>query len=365
MKSHFVNRLYILMFFVFWLIAGLRYETGVDWPGYTIFFNNIPDINKLGKIEGYDEFEIGYTLLNSFFRTFTTNVQWLFLFIAFVTNLMLFKTIKKYSNHVFLSLLIYYSTIYFILDMSGIRQCIALNLFLISIKYIVDKKFYKYLLLIVLASLFHTTALILIPIYFILNKEFKNWVSIIIICIGLLISFFQISWLSFSLGKFIDLFYIKAITGKLYGYSLREDSRNFGLGFFLNLMIFVFFILNKKRMRNNKMYNIFFNMYIISLFFYYYIWEITEISSRLRMYFSLGNIFIFGYLIDIYRSRLKKYLIYSFVVLFSIFYCSIYVFEMPEGIAYNPYQNYLISNLFNMKSTANERLSKYYNVSKK
>ena len=34
------RNLYVFFFMVFWLLSGLRYETGVDWPGYTLFFES-------------------------------------------------------------------------------------------------------------------------------------------------------------------------------------------------------------------------------------------------------------------------------------------------------------------------------------
>jgi len=357
------DRVYFFLFLLFWLTAGLRFETGVDWPGYTTFYTDIEGINnfdfQFSYLFKYSEFEFGYAVLNSIFRTITSNIQLLFLFIAFITNLMLFKSIKKYSDHIIVSLLIYYSTIYFVLDLSGIRQCIALNIFLISLDSIYKKEFLKYILLIILATLFHTTALFLIPMYFLLNRKFKNVVYIIFIIIGVLISFIQITWLLFIINSFTGFFQLDAITSKLISYSYRGDTRNFGIGFVFNILLFVFYLIKRNKLESNKMFTIFLNSYMMSFFFYYYTWELSEFSSRFRLYFFIANIFLLSYLIDIYNEKLKRHLLFLFIISFSIFYSRIYIFQMNEGIAYNPYQNYVIYELFDLNSTGYQRLDEF------
>ncbi|MBG0859039.1 MAG: EpsG family protein [Bacteroidales bacterium] len=348
---------------IFWLVAGLRYETGVDWPGYTKFFVDSESIGKVLKnavtFHFYDQYEFGYTLLNSVLRTFTDNVQWLFLIIAFSTNLMLFNSVKRYSDHIFISLLIYFGTIYFILDMSGIRQCIALNIFLLSIKYITGRHFLKYFVTILIASMFHITSLLLIPIYFILKIKFNNWVLLSVIIAGLFISVFKITWIIPFLKGISELIQIEAITNRIYAYSNLSGPRIFGFGFLFNFLVFIFCIIERKKLEQNKMFNIFLNMYVISLFFYYFTWELNEFSSRFRLYFTVGNIVLFTYFLDVYKNKLNRFLVFFMIVSFSVFFGRIYFFEMQQGIAYNPYQNYLIYKVFGLKSTGQERLEKF------
>ncbi|MEN6452769.1 MAG: EpsG family protein [Prolixibacteraceae bacterium] len=362
------NMAYLLLFLIFWLLAGLRYETGVDWPGYIKFFNKTESIEKvIGNASGSfmkTEFEFGYVLLNSILKTFTDNVQWLFLLTALISSLMLFSSLRKYSEHVFVSLMIYFGTVYFILDMSGIRQCIALNLFLLSLDFIIKRQFLKYLLAIGIASMFHITSLLLLPLYFILHVEFNNRILIAVVGCGIIISFFHIAWLRFFMEKMIDSFYINSITGKLYGYSNRADVRNFGVGSLLNAVIFIFCILKRNQLKQNSLFNVLLNMYVISLFFYYFTWELNEFSSRFRLYFSIGNIILFTYFIDIYQQRINKLIVFLFIVSFSVFYGRPYLFETQEGIAYNPYQNYITHKIFKMESTGQERLLKFKNARK-
>ena len=63
-------------------------------------------------------------------------------------------------------------------SLNFIRQCIAIAIFLYSIEYIKKKKFIPYLLIILLASTFHKSMLIMIPVYFIARIA-VNWKSLL------------------------------------------------------------------------------------------------------------------------------------------------------------------------------------------
>jgi hypothetical protein len=243
--------------------------------------------------------------------------------------------------------------------MSGIRQCISLNIFLISLKYIKNGPFLKYLIAIIVASLFHVTSLLLIPIYFLLRIKFKSWILVLLVVLGLTVSLIEIKWLIPFLSKVADLLNIQAVTNKLYIYSLRNDPRSYGLGFIFNLIIFIFCIIKRKKLENNEMFNIFLNIYFMSMFFYYFTWELNEFSSRFRLYFSVGNIVLFTYFMDVYSRKLNRFLVFLLIVSYSAYYGRIYFFEMNEGIAYNPYQNYVVHKVFDIKSTGPERFKQY------
>jgi hypothetical protein len=335
----------------------------VDWPGYTLFFEN--SLSPIEAVHSYFlgniEFELGYTLLNAFVGLFTDNVQWLFLLVSFFTSLLLFNSLPKYSKNLFLSLLVYFSIVYFVLDMSGIRQCIALNIFLYSIQFIISGKFVRYFMLIIVAALFHTTALILIPFYFILKVNFKSYILLSVSLAGVLISLLKISWISIVLEKIIGAFFVAAITGKLYGYGNREDVRSFGFGFILNIVILLFFVFKRKSFNDQMVFNVFLNMYVVGLFFYYFTWELTEMSSRLRLYFVVSNLALFPFIVELYKPMFKKYAVVMFTVCFSFFYCRPYILGMREVISYVPYQNYLVYSVFYLESTGEERLRIFSN----
>ena len=88
---------------------------------------------------------------------------------VFITSLISIYGIYKFAidNSKNYTLLIYYFITFgmYELGLSAIRQFLAISIFLMSFKFIHEKKFLKYLIGIIIASMFHSSAAILIFIY--------------------------------------------------------------------------------------------------------------------------------------------------------------------------------------------------------
>ena len=66
--------------------------------------------------------------------------------------------------------------------LQGLRQSLAISICLLSIKYCKERKLFKFLLTVGIASLFHTSALVFVPVYFIYGVHL-NWKSIGFVCV--------------------------------------------------------------------------------------------------------------------------------------------------------------------------------------
>jgi transmembrane protein EpsG len=349
----------LFLFCVFWLVAGLRYETGVDWPGYTDYFHRSKPILDIAagtvNLSPDPEFEFGFGVLISSLRLFTDNVQWLFLIAAFASSLTLFTFATRYSNHLFVSLLLYYSTIYFVMDMDGIRQCIVLNVFLLSLRNLVRRNFGRYCAAMAAASLFHQTAWLLLPLYFVLNRQISSRTILLIVCAGAALPLFQIKWMTAVIQLVIENVDLGSITAKLQRYVVVGVPRQYGVGFVVNLVVLGVFLANRRRLGKIRHFNLFLNMFAVGLLVYYSTWELGSISGRFRVYLAAGSIVLFAHLVDLYRDPLKRYAVFSLIVLICLFYGRSYFFEMPEAITYNPYQNYLVHVTLGLESSGRQR----------
>lgn len=154
---------YFISFIILFLFSGLRYKVGYDYeytylPGYYSIKN------------GYESrFEILFVLLNKLVYYVFNNVDWLFILCSFITMRLVYKAIKQNSVDVGISIILLFSTRFYFYSFTQVRQYIAIAIFLYSIKYIIKKDFKKYLILILIAYGFHKTAIIYLPIYFV-NK---------------------------------------------------------------------------------------------------------------------------------------------------------------------------------------------------
>lgn len=155
----------LICFIQMYLIAAYRYEIGSDYAQYATGFYKMA-VSGFSEIT-YEDWEIGFVLLNKIIGLFTTKVS---VFMAVTSLLELIGPaflILKYSKHPFISIFIYLNINLFYLDMNFIRQAIAMSIICFAYKFLIERKFWKYLLIVLLAATFHLTALYMIPVYFI------------------------------------------------------------------------------------------------------------------------------------------------------------------------------------------------------
>lgn len=161
------------------LLSVLRYDIGCDYSGYLIIFEH-PEIMSVK--------EKGFMLINAFVKKAGLPFQLVVIIFSLVTLLLIVITIAENSNDILLSIFLFYSYPPFFLDTTNaIRQWFAIGFFLFATRYIKERKPVRYSICIIFAAYFaHTSAIVLLPLYFLLNRDFTYKFKILF----LVISFF-------------------------------------------------------------------------------------------------------------------------------------------------------------------------------
>src|SRR5690606_27878018 len=81
--------------------------------------------------------------------------------------------IFKVSENVALSVFIYVVLGAYLVFFNAARQGLAISICAISVIFLLQRKIWHYIIVIIIASFFHRTALILLPFYFILRLPFS------------------------------------------------------------------------------------------------------------------------------------------------------------------------------------------------
>lgn len=162
---------FIFCYLLIFLFAGLRQNgVGADDVAYVRKFLEVPDLSYWLSGEFTYSFksvfmEVGYASYAAFIRMFTNDYLYLFLGVAFLSVSIASHNYYRYSNYVFLTLLLFFVHTFLYRDMNQIRAAVtaALGLYLIST---IDKKEHlKTVSIIGLASLFHMAALSYLIVY--------------------------------------------------------------------------------------------------------------------------------------------------------------------------------------------------------
>ncbi|HDR8146176.1 MULTISPECIES: EpsG family protein [Bacillus cereus group] len=293
---------YYIIFCAFLMcFAGLRYDIGIDYVSHERIYANI----RSGFVENFSNTnqETGYFILNKIFNSFNV----MLLFIAIITLTIKFKIIRDNSIYIYMSLFLYYSLFFIRYDMGLVTQGIAMMFIMYSYKYIIEEKSLKFIITILLASLFHISAIIFLPVYWLARKTY----SMKFIIITIIISFFA----AFSLVSDQILQYISLIIPRYEAYLNSDASFEISINMFKRLVFLLIFVYTiKKYHGDNKVYNIFLNLYFFGAVIYYVFKPIWILSDRGSVYFSLSEIFLWGIVLHSCKGVIRKGLLVSFVI---------------------------------------------------
>ncbi len=139
------------------VLSAIRYDVGADWKNYEFIVNGY----KFGMIDYRDALPSLIFWLSAKFdySTFLT-----FLTLSIVTYGSIGLWIKKESKTPYLTLMLYFC-LFYLRSLSIIREAAAIAIIIWGYRYIKEKNIWKYILVCVIAALFHKYALLAISFY--------------------------------------------------------------------------------------------------------------------------------------------------------------------------------------------------------
>lgn len=172
--------IFVLMAYItFW--AAIRNGVG-DTAAYINNYNNLSaDISIKELFTKPNEKEPLFTVYQLILKKLGLSWQFYLGSIAIISGVCVYRGISKYSDDVALSYFFFITGLYYTWMFNGMRQFLVAAIVFANFKLIVEKKLWKFLLLIFVLYFVHKTAWIIIPIYFIANM--KNWSYGIYVCI--------------------------------------------------------------------------------------------------------------------------------------------------------------------------------------
>ncbi|RTY83463.1 EpsG family protein [Flavobacterium sp. LS1P28] len=333
-----------LVFFLYFIIViqiGLRWETGSDWLPYLENFQNTDEYSTV-LINALIGYEIGYGTFAFFIKKLFDSYS-VFLFIhALIFYWGIFRMAQKYSPYFFISILFFYATN---LGMVGSnRQLLAIIICLYSLVYVFERKPFKFLVVIGVACLFHTTAF-LFGIYYFLNRNFKTITVVLVLIISFVIGKTGLPFLMFSKlgGLFGEL-----AASKIIAYSegakdvLAESSLSvFGLIkrlLFIAIFTYYYSFLSKKL----SYYKVLYNGYVFGMVIYFlFASSLLILVNRGSLYFNIMESLLISCQFLVFSKRSDKayvffvLLLLSIVILFQSIAAYPELFDPYKGLFYN------------------------------
>lgn len=298
------NLLYYSFIIFLVLLAGFRDVTiGTDTPTYFDIFEWITD--ESGKY-----IEPGWYYLNRIVFLCGGNFTTLLLVTSSLTIVPLVYLSNHYKNYRYEILFFYYSMYFYLNSYNGMRQYLAVSIGLFIFEQIrLKKEKWKVICSIIIATMFHYSALLLL-LSLIVNKiKIKNS-----ICLCLL-------FISFVIGSFANISFFEFFAGKYASYLFRDEygfrESSFSIYFLTLLMncIFIWIVLFKNK-RFEEFWLVLFFLGIVLLNFTFRI----GLGARLILYYTITQILVFPMFIhhNIIKNKLFVHLI--ILIYFSLLF---------------------------------------------
>ena len=151
------------------LVSGLRHSSiGNDTATYLRTHNAVAekglDVMDISRIEP------GYILLYFASTKVSKDFNFFLFAVALITNAGVAFLIIKFSKNPLVSLLLFVLFRFYFDEMNIMRQFLSMSIVFYGVEYAKRKKLTKYIMVIILATTFHYSALFALSIYFLLGK---------------------------------------------------------------------------------------------------------------------------------------------------------------------------------------------------
>lgn len=189
------------------LLIGLRFQVGGDTINYMGDYNWR---NGLGdwKFDLTDKYQPGYTLLCSIAKSFSSEFYIFQLLHASIVNTLLFIFINRYTRFFFASLLSVFFTCYLYFTTEILREVIAVLIFALNYRSLVQGRWLRYYFVILLCCTFHLSAILLIILPFMRKIKINGYFFLLLAM------------------TFVAMAFLKNILNALSQFALLSDKLN-------------------------------------------------------------------------------------------------------------------------------------------
>jgi transmembrane protein EpsG len=303
--------------FIIFIFLSIRYNFGNDYNSYLNLFYNInksPDFSLTDfQVKGN---EFGWIYINHLFEPYGFFAMLIFL--AGFSCFVLYRFIKKYvePKYYWWAIFIYtFQPYHMIVLSSAMRQAVAVSFFLISIDFLIAKKPFHYIGIVLLGTLFHSTAYFLLPLvllsYFNFQIKKKNIILILTIFIGL---FFFLGDFFIQAQIFISNYFENEYTAYM---EFEEQESKIGLGFILNFIINIITLYYLKHQKSTWK-TIISNIIVISFLLIPLSFSIP-IITRLNFYLTPLLIVVYPIVFENIKEKNNRYIFMLLISIFTIY----------------------------------------------
>lgn len=329
--------LYVILTIVLAVFVGLRTAYN-DTETYSQMYSALtPSVSSILNIDLNLGNNPGFWIANILLKSLSFTTQDFLMTYALITNFIYLWFIRKYSDNIWLSVFLFFTTGCYTFTMAAIKQCVAVAFCLVATDRYLQNKKKSFVLWVLIASTFHPYSLmyLIIPL---LNFEPWSGKTYLFLFIFLIIGLS----LQPLLGTVID---ITTMLGEEY------DATTFtgeGINFFRLAVVWVpviisFFTRKYLRTNNSKIDNIILNLTILNAeIMFVGLFGTANYFGRLANYFLIFQVLCLPHLFKSFNDTSRKIITSACIIGFLLYfyYANVINQNFDSMFNYVPFINY-------------------------
>lgn len=303
------------------LISALRYDVGYDYlPTYVGYFNQVKDnmINSQNRLEWL------WHLINKALTGMNADFMWLFAIAAALFFMTVYAEIFRASPYPALSVFLLVGMGYLFASFNAVRQMVGCGILLFSVRYIEEKKFWKFLLCIAVAGGFHNSCYLFIAAYWMGRIRIRP-----------LLAFLLTAVVALLMGPITQLilYLISRSSYSIYIASIFDTGET---AYIMLVIQFLLLVFASFFYRDEPRYRLYYNFLLVALWITLYSGQVVLIL-RLMWIFGLPSVILIPMSVKTLEEKKDRCIVIALLVLMYFLYTT-YTVGIQNSNTVLPYQ---------------------------
>lgn len=276
------------LFLIVTLITVFRFGQGTDYFAYVDIYDKTPSflgVSSFGEVfSANSDVEFGYVLFMAIFKTLHLNFEVFCGVSGIITMYLFYRFIKQNAKLPITAFSVFYVFYYLVYVLSGMRQGLAIAIFVgIGIQLYKRKKYKEFVLLVLLTATIHVSILVTLMVFVLdkLGDNYKFYCALGILAILIIYFNFDVAIINLMPGFLADKLSMYLTDG-------RASMMSF-INRFTILALVLFYSFGEKE---DKDLIFFKKIYIFSFVLYLLTMKSMTISTRITLYFKIFEVIL-------------------------------------------------------------------------
>lgn len=324
----------VTIFVILFALSALRHDVGNDYKTYVVTCHE-------AFVNGYVVTEPGFNLLIKILYTLAGWENYLLVFavFAFATIYLYLKVAYDQSDNFALTFFLFMTLGMYFRTFNTVRYYFVLAVALYSLRYVVNKNYIRFVLLICAAAFMHKSVLVVIPIYMAAVYVSKKWHYAVLGMCGL--AFLSAKDLIMKVALILypsykDTPFINSDIGILSGW--LDNASNIARCGLVLLLCMLFY---KGAIEGNRAAKVYFNLNIFAIMLYIF-GVYLPLLSRFTYYLMSPQILLVPCVIRSIKETKTKKIVTGMVIVFGIVYFGLFLqTAYGDGLRILPYRSWI------------------------